>query len=170
MIEAIRKRRSIRNFLKKEIEDEKLREVLKAAMFSPNSWGTRPWEFIVVRSAETKAALAKASAHSGFVDKAPIVVVVCFDTKKGKRFKEDSSIAAEHIHLEAINQGLASCFVQVAEAGDPPGSAEQLVKELLSIPGDVRVMCMMPLGYAVRELAGHKDSEYDDAKVHDEKF
>lgn len=170
MIDAIRKRRSIRNFLKREVEEEKLREVLKAAMFSPNSWGTRPWEFIVVRSSETKKALARASAHSGFVEKAPLVVVVCFDTKKGKRFKEDSSIAAAHIHLEAVNQGLASCFVQVADAGDPPGSAEPLVKELLAIPDGIRVMCMMPLGYAVRELSEHKDSEYDAAKVHDEKF
>ena len=170
MIEAIRKRRSIRNFLKREVEDEKLREVLKAAMFSPNSWGTRPWEFIVVRDEETKAALAKASPHAGFVDKAPLVIVVCFDTKKGKRFKEDSAIAAEHIHLEAVNQGLASCFVQIADAGDPVGSAEPIVKGLLGIPEDLRVMCMMPIGYAIRELKEHADTEYDEAKVRFEKF
>lgn len=170
MIEAIRKRRSIRNFLKKEVEEEKLKEILKAAMFSPNSWGTRPWEFIVVRAEETKKALAKASAHSTFVDKAPVVIVVCFDVKKGKRFKEDSAIAAEHIHLEAVNQGLASCFVQVAEAGDPVGSAEPIVKELLHVPEDFRVMCMMPLGYAVRELKEHADSEYDPTKIHNERY
>ena len=170
MIEAIRKRRSIRNFLKREVEDEKLREVLKAAMFSPNSWGTRPWEFVVVRDGETKASLAKASPHAGFADKAPVVIVVCFDTKKGKRFKEDSAIAAEHIHLEAVNQGLASCFVQIADAGDPAGSAEPIVKELLGIPENCRVMCLMPIGYAARELKEHADSEYDEAKVRFEKF
>lgn len=170
MIEAIRKRRSIRNFLKRDVEEEKLNEVLKAAMFSPNSWGTRPWEFIVVRAEETKKALAKASPHAGFVDKAPVVIVVCFDTKKGKRFKEDSAIAAEHIHLEAVNQGLASCFVQIADAGDPPGTAEPLVKERLGIPEDCRVMCLMPLGYAARELKEHADSEYDPVKVHLERF
>lgn len=170
MIAAICKRRSIRNFLKKDVEEEKLREVLTAAMFSPNSWGTRPWEFIVVRSAETKKALSKASSHAGFVDKAPVVIAVCYNMKKGRRFKEDSSIAAEHIHLEAVNQGLASCFVQVADAGDPAGSAEPFVKELLKIPEDFRVMCMMPLGYAARELREHGDSEYDPAKVHNERF
>lgn len=170
MIEAIRTRRSVRGFLKRAVEENKLREVLKAAMFSPNSWGTRPWEFIIVRSAETKKALARATAHSGFVDRAPLVIVVCFDTKKSRRFKEDSSIAAEHIHLEAVNQGLASCFVQIADGGDPPGSAEKLVKKLLSIPEDIRVMCMMPLGYAARGLAAHKDGEYDPAKVHEERF
>lgn len=170
MIEAIRKRRSIRNFLKREVEEYNLREVLKAAMFSPNSWGTRPWEFVVVKDAAMKKALAKASPHSGFVDKAPLVIVVCFDITKGKRFKEDSAIAAEHIHLEAVNQGLASCFVQIADAGNPVGSAEPLVKELLGIPEGLRVMCMMPIGYAVRELKEHADSEYEQGKVHLEKY
>lgn len=170
MIEAIRKRRSVRNFLKKDVEDEKLREVLKAAMFSPNSWGTRPWEFIVVRSPETKKALSKCKPHAGFVEKAPVVIVVCYDVKNGKRFKEDSAIAAEHIHLEAVNQGLASCFVQVADAGEPQGSAEPHVKKLLGVPEDIRVMCMMPIGYASRELKEHRDSEYDSKKVHIEKY
>ena len=109
-------------------------------------------------------------SHAGFVDKAPVVIAVCYNMKKGRRFKEDSSIAAEHIHLEAVNQGLASCFVQVADAGDPAGSAEPFVKELLRIPEDFRVMCMMPLGYAARELREHGDSEYDQAKVHNERF
>lgn len=170
MIEAIRKRRSIRNYLKRDVEEEKLREILKAAMFSPNSWGTRPWEFIIVRDPETKKALARSKDHAGFVEKAPVVIVVCYNIKTGKRFKEDSAIAAEHIHLEAVEQGLASCFVQVADAGDPPGSAEPIVKELLGIPEDVRVMCMMPVGYAIRELKEHADSEYDEAKVHSERF
>lgn len=170
MIEAIRKRRSIRNFLKRDVEEEKLKEVLKAAMFSPNSWGTRPWAFIVVRKPDTKKALAKSTVHAGFVDKAPVVIVVCYNIKKGRRFKEDSAIAAEHIHLEAVNQGLASCFVQVADAGDPQGSAEPYVKGLLGVPEDFHVMCMMPLGYAVRELKEHSDTEYEEAKVHYERF
>jgi len=170
MIEAIRKRRSIRNFLKKEVEEEKLKEVLKAAMFSPNSWGTRPWEFIVVTAPGTKKALSRCKDHAGFVEKAPVVIVVCYNIKEGRRFKEDSAIAAEHIHLEAVNQGLASCFVQVADAGEPAGSAEPVVKEILGIPDEIRVMCMMPVGYAIRELKEHTEAEFDSAKVHYERF
>lgn len=170
MIEAIRKRRSIRNFLKRPVEDELIAEVLKAAMFSPNSWGTRPWEFVVVKDPETKKALAGCKEHAGFVGKAPVVIVVCYNINTGKRFKEDSAIAAEHIHLEAVNQGLASCFVQVADAGEPPGSAEPVVRKILGVPEGVRVMCMMPLGYAARELKEHDDREYEPAKVHNERF
>lgn len=170
MIEAIRKRRSVRAFLKKEVPEDRLKEVLLAAMFAPTSWGTMAWEFVIVRDPEKKIALSKATAHSGFVNDAPLVIVVCYDTKTGRRFKEDSSICAEHIHLEAVNQGLASCFVQIADAGDPPGSAEPYVKKLLNIPEGFRVQCMMPLGYAKRGLAPHKESEFVKVKIHDEVF
>lgn len=170
MIEAIRNRRSVRSYLKKEVEDEKLKEVLKAAMFSPNSWGTRPWEFVIVKDRAEKEALSKATAHSNFVKDAPIVIILCYDIRKGKRFKEDSSICAGHIHLEAVNQGLASCFVQVADAGEPPGSAEPYVKKLLGIPADIRVQCILPIGYARRPMKGHSDNEYEESKIHHGKF
>lgn len=170
MIEAIRRRRSVRAFLKKEVEEEKLREVLAAAMFAPTSWGTCAWEFVLVRDPGTKTILSKASPHAHFVRDAPLVIVVCYDIKTGRRFREDSSIAASHIMLEAVNQGLSSCFVQVADAGDPPGAAEPYVKKLLGVPDDFRVQCMLPLGYAKRELKEHRESEYTPGKVHIDRF
>lgn len=170
MLNSIRKRRSVRAYLKREVEKRKLKEVLKAAMCAPTSWGTRAWEFVVVSDPETKKTLSAASAHSRFVRNAPVVVVICYNIKKGKRFREDSSIAAEHIHLEAVNQGLASCFVQVADAGEPAGSAEPFVKKLLGIPEEYRVQCMMPLGYAVKEPGAHSDGELDPGKIHYERF
>lgn len=170
MIEAVRKRRSVRAFLKREVEEEKLKEVFASAMSAPTSWGTKAWEFVLVRDGKTKDALSKATAHSDFVNQAPLIIVICYNVRKGKRFREDSSICAEHIHLEAVNQGLASCFVQVADAGDPPGSAEPFVKGLLNIPDDYRVQCMMPVGYARRELQPHRDGEYDASKIHLERF
>ena len=170
MLDVIRKRRSIRGFLKKGVEDRKLDEVLKAAMFAPTSWGTRAWEFVVVKDPVTKKKLSEATTHSRFVKDAPVVVVICYNINEGRRFCEDSSIAAGHIHLEAINQGLASCFVQVADAGEPQGLAEPFVKGLLGIPVGFRVQCMMPLGYAKRELKEHNDREFDIKKVHYERF
>lgn len=170
MLDVIKKRRSIRAFLKKDIEDEKLKEILSSAMFAPTSWGTRAWEFIIVRGREMKAGLSKATVHSNFIKDAPLIIVICYNSGAGRRFKEDSSICAGHIHLEAVNQGLASCFVQVADAGDPPGSAEPYVKRLLGVPEGFRVQCMMPIGYAKRPLAAHKESEFDAGKIHLEKF
>lgn len=170
MIEAIRKRRSVRAFLKRDVAEEKLREILTSAMFAPTSWGTKAWEFIIVRDTKTRVELSKSTDHSGFVKEAPVVIIICYDVKTGKRFREDSSIAAGHILLEAVNQGLAGCFVQVADAGMPQGSAEPYVKKLLKIPERFRVQCMLPIGYPKRPLQEHKDSEFDENKIHYENF
>lgn len=170
MLEIIRKRRSLRRFLDKEIEEEKLRSVLTSAMWAPTSRSTRAWEFVLVRDAKIKEALSQATPHSRFVKGASAVIVICYDTTTGWRFREDCSICAEHIHLEAVNQGLASCFVQVCDAGEPKGSAEPYVKKLLGIPDKYRVQCMMPLGYPAAETKDHDESEYDAAKVHMERF
>lgn len=52
MLSVIRQRRSIRKYLQKDIEKEKLNDLLKTAMFSPTARGLRPWEFIVVTNPE----------------------------------------------------------------------------------------------------------------------
>ncbi|RMG71875.1 MAG: NAD(P)H nitroreductase [Nitrospirae bacterium] len=170
MLEAIRKRRSIRNYQSREVEEDKLKEILKAAMFSPTAWGKRPWEFIIVKEQKTKEALSETTPYAGFVKDAPLVIVIIYDVTRGRRFKEDSSICAEHIHLEAVNQGLGSCFVQVADSDGPHGPAENYVKQLLGIPENYRVQCMMPIGYPEKELPEHSDDEYDESKIHHGKF
>jgi len=170
VLEVIRKRRSIRSYLADDVEKEKLRGILRAAMFSPSSRGGRAWEFIVVRNKATKSALSEATPYAFFVKDAPAAIIVCYDIDSGRRFKEDASICAEHIHLEAVNQGLGSCFVQVADAEGSHGSAEEYVKGLLGVPDRCRVQCIMPIGYPAEELPEHSDSEFDEAKIHCEKF
>src|SRR5512136_3176720 len=115
MLEVIRQRRSVRSYLKKNVEKEKLHEVLKAAMFSPTARNLRPWEFIIVTEDETKERLSHATPYASFAKDAPVVIVICYDTGKARRFKEDCSICAENIWLEATNQGLGTCFIQIAE-------------------------------------------------------
>ena len=171
VLEEIRRRRSVRSYLKKDVENEKLREVLKAAMFSPTARNLRPWEFIVVTDGETKKLLSQATPYASFAKDAPLVLVICYDTTQARRFKEDCSLCAENIYLEATHQGLGTCFIQIAEGtvadrGDP----EAFVKEVLGIPGHCRVQCLMPLGYPAQQPQPHTDGEYTEHRVHYEKF
>jgi nitroreductase len=170
LLEVIRKRRSIRSYRREEVEEDRLQEVLKAAMFAPSSRGRRAWEFVVVKSEEVRNALSEASPYSFFVKDAPVAIVVCYDADAGRRFKEDASICAEHIHLEAVNPGLASCFVQIAEAEGSHGDAEEYVKRLLGVTNRYRIQCIMPIGYPADELPEHSDTEFDESKIHHERF
>ena len=171
MLEAIRQRRSVRSYLGRAVEHEKLREVLKAAMFSPTARNLRPWEFIVVMEHTTKERLSVATPYASFAKDAPVVVVICYDTNRGRRFREDCSLCAENIYLEAVNQGLGTCFIQIAggtegEAGEP----EDYVKRVLSVPEHYRIQCLLPIGYPAALPEPHKDEEFEERRIHPEKF
>ena len=177
MLEVIRTRRSCRNFLQRDIEPEKLENVLMAAMFAPTAKDLRPVEFVVVKDERRITELSKMTPYSGFAKKAPVVIVICYDAEKGRRFREDCSISAAHIYLEAVNQGLGTCFVQVADAQPGPEvtgqgtSPEELIKNGLGLPERFRVQCLMPIGYPEKAVPPHGEAEFfDKARIHYDRF
>jgi len=165
VLEVIKKRRSIRKFKKKEVEQEKIEEILKAAMYSPSAAHRRPWEFIVIKNQELKDKLSKSTPWCGFVKDAPIVLVIA--AKLSPQWIEDCSIVAEAIYLEATNQGLGTCFCQIL---DPKTHNEEYVRELIKTPKDVRILCLMPIGYPDEEKEEHSEKEFDKSKIHYEKY
>jgi nitroreductase len=171
MLEIIRRRRSVRSYLNKDVEREKLNEVLKAAMFSPTARNLRPWEFVLITDHETKKKLSIATPYASFAEGAPVVLVICYDVNRGRRFKEDCSLCAENIYLEAVNQGLGTCFVQIADGTEADvGNPEDYVRKVLSIPEHFRVQCLLPMGYPEKFPAPHRDEEFEEGKIHYEKF
>jgi nitroreductase len=170
MLDIIKKRRSIREYLPKEIEEEKLDEILKAAMFSPTAHHSRSWEFVVVKDTGLKEKLSQATDWAGFAKTASIILVLC--SKEDLYWVENCSIAAENIYLEATNQGLGTCFIQVNRQmikidGE---NSEGYIKALLKIPKDVRVLCLMPIGYPAERKGEHEDSEFEIKKIHHGKW
>ena len=75
LIDSIFKRRSIRKYIEKEVENEKLVLLLKAAMAAPTSANRQPWEFIIVNNREKLKEL-KSTLRSGQYN-APVAIVVC---------------------------------------------------------------------------------------------
>lgn len=169
MLVAIKKRRSIRDFENRGVEEEKLQEILKAAMFSPSARHTRPWEFIIVKDQATKDKLAATKDGSTFVNQAPLIIIIC--SQETHQWIEDCSIVAENIYLEATNQGLGTCWVQIRGSERPDGSScEEYVKKILKIPREIRVLCLMPIGYPAEQLPEHEESEFEKEKVHQEEW
>lgn len=171
MINVIRKRRSIREFLPKPIEEEKIEEILKAAMFSPSSKNRRPWQFILVKNKEAIEKLSHLHQYSDFIKSAPLLIAIGADENTDPRWIEDCSIAAGYIYLEATNQGLGTCWVQVRETKTADGqSGEDYVKKILEAPKNIRILCLMPIGYPAYHPPEHSESEFNPSKIHYEKF
>lgn len=159
LFEAIAKRRSIRKYLDKPVEDEKLKSVMEAARQAPSWANMQCWRFIVVKDAEKKKAISEHSYVQSFFEakgyksnpsakaiaEAPVVIVACADPKKSGTMWEqnyymtDIGIAMQNLMLAATAHGLGTVFVGVFD--------EDKVKGLLGIPEDIRVVGMTPLGY-----------------------
>jgi len=157
MIESIINRRSIRKFLDKPLEEEKLAAILEAARLAPSGMNVQPWHFIVLKDEKTKQALAKAVNEQVWIAGAPTVIVAVADSAGRsedslasfvdeespsmdlKRVIRDTTIAVSYILLEADNQGLGACFCG--------GFSQKNVRPVLGIPEDKFVVAVIPIGY-----------------------
>ena len=155
------KRRSIRKFAEREVEPEKTDVLLEAALRSPSSRGLNPWRFIVVTNRSLLEILSKAKKYgSSFLKNAPLGIVICGDPDKSDVWVEDCSIASICIHLTATSLALGSCWIQIRKRmHDGTKTAESYVRDILDIPGNIRVESIVAIGYPDEMKPPHKKEE-----------
>ena len=147
-MQAIRARRSIRKFLDRPIEEEKLLTILEAGRLAPSARNMQDCRFIVVRDAATRQKLAVAARDQQFVGQAPVVIAACGTsdlvmTCGQPAYAIDVAIALDHMTLAAASLGLGTCWIGAFY--------EDKVKEILGVPPEIRVVALMPLGYPAVE-------------------
>lgn len=62
---------SIRKYTDQKIEEEKIMQMLRAAMAAPSACNQQPWEFYVVTNPEKIKELSQASPYTGCAKGAP---------------------------------------------------------------------------------------------------
>ncbi|MEM2915056.1 MAG: nitroreductase family protein [Candidatus Bathyarchaeia archaeon] len=145
VIDSIRTRKSVRAYLDKPVEDEKLSTILEAGRLAPSASNRQEWRFIIVREPERRKKLAEAASGQTFVGEAPVVIVACAETDNHVMrcgqlsYPIDVAIALDHISLAAVELGLGTCWIGSFD--------EKRVKEILDIPEKIRVVELMTLGY-----------------------
>jgi nitroreductase len=172
MIEMLRSRRSVRRFEDRPIEPERAELLTEALVRSPTSRSINPWEFIIVDDSQTKSKLSQCKPHgAGFLASAPIAVVILGDTSRSDTCIEDCSIAAITLQYAAEAMGLGSCWCQVRLRDHGEGkSAEEYVRELLDIPKNFLVECVLGIGYPAQSKEGHDHDSLDWGKVHNNRY
>jgi nitroreductase len=170
MHELFKKRRSIREFTAQDVNDEIVRHILCAAMVAPSGHNVRPWEFIVIRDKATMQKLTQTHQYAAFAADAPVLIAVLADESKSRYWLQDGTLAAGHIYLEATNQGVGTCWINVynMQTKDDQDS-EEYVRTILNIPDAIRVLCLMPVGYSDKVRKQYEE-RFDETIVHDEKY
>jgi nitroreductase len=151
----IRRRRSIRRWLPKPVEREKIEACLEAARLAPSASNVQPWRFLVVDDPEVKAAFADA-AFSGiwsatkFAAEAPVFVLILAEHgflahQVGKQvqgvsfFLLDLGIAGEHLVLQAEELGLGTCWIGWFN--------NRAARKFFKIPRRYKLVSIIALGY-----------------------
>lgn len=149
-VSFICKRRSIRKYQEKEVEQEKVLELLKAAMCAPSAWNQQPWHFIVIRDRIKKQQIAEVHPYAKMVAQAPVCIIVCCDlslVKSEKFWPQDCSAATENILIRATELGLGSVWCGVY----PDEERINGLKKLFSLPKNIIPFSVIAIGYPAEE-------------------
>lgn len=146
--EVVRKRRSVRKFKDKDIQEKEIKEILKIGHMAPSAGNLQARDFIVVREESEKKKLSDNAFGQKFVAEVPWNIVVCANKKRsgskyGDRGRDlysiqDATAAVENMLLAIEDKGYASVWVGAFD--------EKKVSEQFGIPSDVRPVAIIPVG------------------------
>jgi nitroreductase len=172
--EVVHTQRAARSFLPDDVDDETIARILTAATQAPSAENSQPFVFLVVRDPATRAAIGELTARiwqggaraleedrlspalladvdrgaMGGIAAAPVLIVVCGDTRLTSPQAIDSSVfpAVQNLLLAAHALGLGSTLTTLpVVAGDDLAAP-------LGLPPEVVPVAVIPLGRPSKPL------------------
>ena len=166
-MEEIFTRRSIRKFLDRPVEPEKLDRILRAGMQAPSAGNQQPWEFILVQERAALKKLSKMSPYSGPAAGSAVTLVM-LGNLEGLRFPaawlQDMGAAAQNILLEAVHLGLGGVWMEAADE-----SRAAFLRNMFQIPQNVHPFALIAIGYPDGQ-ENRFVNRYKPQKVHHEQY
>ena len=153
-------RKSVRTYLNKGVEEEKIDLMLRAGMAAPSGKDLRPWEFIVVTKRASLDSMAAALPYAKMLTEARYAIVVCGDSTRSSYWYLDCSAAAQNILLAAESLGLGAVWT----AAYPYEDRMEVVRKYTALPKNILPLCVIPFGYpAIQQQPKQK---YYAKKIH----
>jgi nitroreductase len=164
---AIFKRRSVRSFLPRPVEGEKIERILGAGFEAPSAHNRRPWEFLVITAREGLEALAGMSPYAKMCAQAPAAIVTCADLGAGASagpddtwWTQDLSAVTENILLQIVEEGLGGVWL----GWHPDKGRVAALSARFGLPAHIVPFSVIPFGYPAKEPEAA--SRFDSSKVH----
>ncbi|MCS7214992.1 MAG: nitroreductase family protein [Thermodesulfovibrio sp.] len=149
VLKAVKERRSIRSFLKKDIPEELVKKIIEALIWAPSAGNLQARKFYLVKNQEIKIKLAYAALSQMFIAEAPLVIVGCIDKERiypryGERGVslyaiQDVACSINNAMLVAHENALGTVWVGAFR--------EEEVSKILKLPKNLRPVVILPVGY-----------------------
>ncbi|HEU24155.1 MAG: nitroreductase family protein [Mesoaciditoga sp.] len=141
VIEAIKKRRSVRKYVDKPIPKEILVDIVDCGRLAPSGNNSQPWEFLVVTDKKDLEFLSKITTYGKFI-KDGSACIITFCEKNNRHHLEDGSAATENMILAAFNYGIGTCWIAGYNR-----TYEQEILNHFKVPENLRMISILSLGY-----------------------
>lgn len=162
--ELVRSRRSVRRYLDRPVEREKVVACLEAARLAPSAENVQPWRFLVIDDPAVKERFAATVfkgiySFSRFAAKAPVLILVLarpdvLANRLGRQIQGvafyliDIGIAGEHLALQAEELGLGACWMGWFNIRG--------ARRFFRVPRKYKIVCLMALGYPEAKASREK--------------
>ena len=157
------RRKSVREFDDRPVEDEVLERLLNALNRAQSAANRQPWHFIVTRAKERDgldAAITKECFR-----KAPLIIAACAEPSQAWTRKTDQvnyawvdvTIAVTEMIGVATAEGLGTCWIASLDPIQVRGA--------LGIPEKIEVVGLIAIGYPMQELVKEEKSRKPLAEI-----
>lgn len=162
--ELVGRRRSVRKYLDKALERDKILACLEAARLAPSAENVQPWRFLVVDDPVLKSRFASEVfsgiySMSRFAARAPVLILVLarldlVANRLGRGIQGipfyliDIGIAGEHLVLQAEELGLGACWIGWFNL--------RRARRFFKIPRRYKIVSLLALGYPESRPHGEK--------------
>jgi nitroreductase len=163
---AIFERRSVRSFLPKPVEPEKIERILKAGFAAPSAHNRQPWEFVALTTREDLDAVAGMSPYAKMCLQAAAAIIPCVNLQIGGAdpgdtwWVQDLSAATENILLQIVEEGLGGVWL----GWYPDKRRTAALSERFGLPSHIMPFSVVALGYPAKPAA--PEDRFNAAKVH----
>ena len=164
VLENIAERKSVRKYLNKSVEEDKIDAMVKAGMAAPSGMDRRPWEFVVVTDREALDSMAAKLPYAKMLTNAPLAIVVCGDTTRSSYWYLDCSAATQNVLLAAEALGLGAVWT----ADYPYEDRIDVVRQNTGLPENIVPLCVIPIGYP--DGPQKAKDKFDLQRVHRNKY
>ena len=139
-IQALRQRRTVRNYTGALIPREHLETIVDCGRLAASGSNHQPWDFIVVTD---KAMMRRIKGNAEWIENAGAVIAVVMDPAS-RWWIEDGAAAVENMLLAATALGYGGCWLE----GNSLRREDDL-KLALGVPPEKRLMTLVPLGVPI---------------------
>lgn len=148
-LEAIRKRRSVRNYTGEPIPLEDLQTIVDAGRLAASGSNRQPWDFIVITN---RGMINQLKVAAQWMENAGAIIAVVLDPAS-RWWVEDGAAAVENMLIASTALGYGSCWLEGYTL-----LREEEFKALLGVPAHKRLLTLIPIGVPVEWPTKQKKS------------